>query len=158
MAAAAAGGVGVGGKEGEMKLCMMSMGTGKMMVEFFSAEMELRVWKVEKREEEEDLRLRISDLLLQMDLQVSQLDGGRRFGHDVRRLAKGPAGLLFSFCGDDLNKMQKMVDQVEEEEVLQCGQCDHLPWRGPLWRPQPRPPWPVAVAPAIGHPCCKRMA
>ena len=43
MAAAAAGGVGVGGKEGEMKLCMISMGTGKMMVEFFSAEMELRV-------------------------------------------------------------------------------------------------------------------
>ena len=109
MAAAAAGGVGVGGKEGEMKLCMMSMGTGKMMVEFFSADMELRVWKVEKREEEEDLRLRISDLLLQMDLQVSQLDGGRRFGHDVRRLAKGPAGLLFSFGSDDLNQKRVVI-------------------------------------------------
>ena len=38
-----AGGRGVGGEEGEIKLWMMSMGTGKMMVEFFSAEMELRV-------------------------------------------------------------------------------------------------------------------
>ena len=85
------------------------MGTGKMMVEFFSADMELRVWKVEKREEEEDLRLRISDLLLQMDLQVSQLDGGRRFGHDVRRLAKGPAGLLFSFGSDDLNQKRVVI-------------------------------------------------
>lgn len=27
-----------------MKLAMMSMGTGKMMVLFFSADMELRVW------------------------------------------------------------------------------------------------------------------
>ena len=85
------------------------MGTGKMMVEFFSAEMELRVWKVEKREEEEDLRWLISDLLLQMDLQVSQLDGGRRFGHDVRRLAKGPAGLLFSFGSDDLNQKRVVI-------------------------------------------------
>ena len=109
--AAAADGVGVGGKEeGEMKLCMISMGTGKMMVEFFSAEMELRVWKVEKKREKKKTWGRlISDLLRQMDLQVSQLDGGRRFGHDVRRLAKGPAGLLFSFGSDDLNQKRVVI-------------------------------------------------
>lgn len=44
-----------------------------------------------------------------MDLQVSQLDGGRRFGHDVRRLAKGPAGLLFSFGSDDLNQKRVVI-------------------------------------------------
>ena len=72
-----------------LKALNISMGRGKMMVEFFSAEMLFSVWKAELSPSAWSL----SDW---PDLEISELESSWRLADGVRGLPQSPAGLLFS--------------------------------------------------------------